>query len=181
MSQGPSRAFFRDLVGLLRRHGPEPFADLAAALTDPEQREEVVRALRVLATTAEEARRYQRPRATQRSRRKNDLERGRSLLDALRQSDPQKAELLARFYGELRSRVVLPSRTDVLEFCSSLRLEIPSYAQRNKLVLPLLRHLAELPREELQSALDAAVRASGDPGKDYQLLAKTIMKQTSSP
>ena len=177
MNQDYSTEFLKDLVNLLHRHGPEPFVRLAATLADPKERKKLVEGLRDLATVAGEMQLQQRPRTKQRSTRRSDAEKARSLLEELSQSDTQKAELLGRLYGELKSRCILSSRNDVLEFCSVLQFQVSSSVQRNKLLLPILRHLAKLPLQEVQIAYDKALSASGDTGEDYRLLANAIMKQ----
>lgn len=180
MIQGYNKKFLKDLVELLRRHGPKPFLDLAEALTNPRWREELIRGLSELAKIAEEAQPHQESSIKQLARKQSEVERAHSLLESLRQSDNEKADLLSQLYDGLNSRILLPSKADVLEYCSFLHFPVSSQSQRNKLLLPVLRYLAGVPLQEVRFALERAVTASEDSGENYRRLANTIMKPTST-
>ena len=174
MSQEMTNEFLRDLARLLQRHGPQPLLSLMTVLTDPSKRAEIVTVLTELAKVAKGAREVNRPPKRGKA---GKAEETRTLIEQLRQSDPDKAELLAQLYEGLSTRKFLPSRGEVLDFCFSLHIHVPSGAPRNRLLLPMVRHLAQLPLEDAQGALQQLLERTTKSGRKFERLASAIMKR----
>jgi len=172
-----NREFLLDLAVLLRRHGPEPFLSLVATITNSEKRDELVRGLTEL---AEVAKKTQATKRLRKSRKISDSERAHSLIEQVRQSDSQRAQILSELYEALWARELLPSKGEVLDLCFDLHIEVPSSAPRSRLLLTIIRHLTKLPDEEAQAAIQQALKSSGEPARKYERLANVIMKSKSA-
>jgi hypothetical protein len=176
MNSRTDKEFLRDLVALLKRHGPEPFLSLVVTLTDPQKRGELVKALNELGEVASKARARSRKK---KSRKPSERERAERLLESVEQSEPRKGELVRQFYESLSSRQVLPTKRDLLESCSAVGIELPSSAERNRLLFPLLQRLGELSYEDVKTVVNRASSVTGCPERDYERLANAIMKGPS--
>lgn len=156
MTDKPELELLVEIAKLLRKYGPQAFEDLSSALSSPE----FSRCLAsVLSGTARQARSL-RPEGYDASDRKQRSRDFRSSLVSLEEIDPEKSELLVKFYDDLMAQTVLPSLRDIRAFASDAGLPPAKATARNKAMVPLLKTLLHLSTDELRSKLSAVKRVS---------------------
>jgi hypothetical protein len=169
--------FLRDFANLLLRYGPEPFLEIARILSDSEKIKVLTQDLIKLANTSKEIQENTNTSVTKPTRKRSETDRISSLISEISKSDTNKADLLSEFFEGLKSRHLLKSKNDILEFCSVLQIEVSPNSERNKMIFPIIRHIANLPFQEATSALDRVQIMSRGIGEEYSDLAKAIMKE----
>lgn len=147
-----SREFLADLLRLLRRHGSDPWRQLAVALDDPSEREKILRLFGELANISAEV----RP-ATPRTK----LSAGKALsidrvLEQIDAQSPAMASQLRQFVQDYRTRTILTKRSDVVLFLDQLGITPPSKESRDRLLRIVLKALIDLPANQLEQALKQA-------------------------
>lgn len=137
-----------DLATLLKKYGPESFERLAAAISSPEFTKDLSDVLLGAAATARSTKQIKNRTKPKRS--------GTSIeasLEIMRHNDPQKYEIIIKFYHALLARTVLPSLRDIKYFAVDCGLpEIRSHS-RQEAIVRLVRSLLSFSLKELNEKL----------------------------
>jgi hypothetical protein len=103
-----------------------------------------------------------------------------TLLEGLRQKDPEKHHLLSDFYARLKSRTVLPESQDIRQFAQLIGLKEIVGKSRKDMIPRLMRMLLERPSERLRGDIEGAASVSEHQRKQgYSLLTDKILSGTS--
>lgn len=151
MSQAQNAELLADIARLLKKHGPDAFADLAHQMKDGQLQETLVS---VLDSSAKSGRRFGVKAAGKRVATKRP---GKPLfLVKLEQDDPQKAAVINEIYRQLLAKTMLPSLRDIQLFAESNGLPPVTAKSRIQAVSSLLQDMASEPTariEKLRSAI----------------------------
>lgn len=151
MSEASKFALLRDLAVLTRRYGLDAFSELASYLKN---REGILELAAILEAAEEAGRKSRVPRTgvtapSSRSSKSSLL----SMLSKLEREDPEKAEVLSRFYEALATKRALPTLGALRDFAHDNGLRFISAKSRDKAISPLLRDLAGRPINHIRSML----------------------------
>jgi len=150
----PSKEFLADLSRILRRHGPEPWLELADAIADPVAREKTLRLLNELAAIA--GGKHEPATRAKRKERRSDYDRAIELIEHLRGREPAKADRLREFLEDYGARRILGTRRDVVAFLETLGVTPPQKQARDKLVRLVVTTLSSLPIQQFDESLAKA-------------------------
>ena len=93
----------------------------------------------------------------------------------LKDSDPQKYEMLAAFEAKLRRGEVLKNTRYLIQFISDIGIDTKATRSRQAALSRLMKHLADLPVERA-SEIIAMAPEERDPSDSYRRLATYIHK-----
>lgn len=156
-----------DLVRLAKKYRSEEWLSIIDWLQNPEQRERLVTLMRELSAIS--------GKITSRPRRRQNVPSIAHLLDEVRQSDLRKAEILQEIYSKLQNREILPTFSTLRMFIEAAGLAALSSRKREQAINELMRQLATLPYENIQSVLQKASIGRPDFGKDYERWVALIL------
>ncbi len=151
MSNRPEFELLSEIARLLKKYGPETFESLAENLSSPEFSECLVSVLATAAKVGRTARAKEVETAEQR-RSPRDF---RSSLVAIGATEPEKSELLVKFYDGLTAKTFLPTLRDVQTFASDTGLPPVKAKARHKAIVPLIKALLPLSLEDVKAKLSA--------------------------
>jgi len=151
---GLSKEFLVDLSRILRRHGSEPWHQLADALADPKARKKILHLLNELGTVAGRKHEPAIPREPREHRSNSNL--ATELIEQVRDQDPSKADRLRKFLEDYNARRILSNRRDVTAFLEKLGVTPPQSYTRDKLVRLVIGALADMPIDQLEDILGRA-------------------------
>ena len=137
-----------EIAKLLKKYGPDTFEKLAENLSSPEFLE---RLISILSTTARTARLVKKD--TQPSERKQTPIDVRSSLVALAKTEPEKSDLLIKFYDGLTAKAFLPTLRDIQSFVSDMGLPSVKATARDKAIVPFVKSFLPLSIEEIKAKL----------------------------
>lgn len=161
-----------DLAKLLKKYGPEPFEALASSIATPEMSQRLANLLTHAARTAQAtSKEREEVKAKKRSKPVRDL------LLSLKTSEPEKYELLIRFYDDMMSGKFLPSMRDIRNFVSECGLPEIRQPSRQKSIDPLIKALILLPIEELNRKIQSVMKYSR-PKSDLEGWSNLILAGT---
>jgi len=132
-----------DLAKLLKKHGPDTFESLAESILSPEMTQHLSRVLTQVAKTAHTV-----PKTKREAGSKEESRIPRSLI-TVKNTEPQKYQLLMEFHNDLTAKTVLPSLRDIKEFAVECGLPEIRAKSRQKAINPLINSLLEFPNEQL--------------------------------
>lgn len=165
-----------DLARLFRKHGADAFNALSKAISAPDVAQRLATLLegvsRAGATAAGSARRRV-PRA-------GGTKVVEDLLAALKESDPQKHQLLAAFREGFLSGAILPSLKDVRVFAARWDLSLERAESRRKAFAPVMRALSELPAEQIADKLKS-VSGGQEVDRELQGWTRLILDRERRP
>jgi len=133
-----------DLGRLMSKYGPKAFEDLAADLSDPRFREQLVG---ILKTTAQASPRPSKGKFSGTSPSSTDFR------STLLRADKEKGALLIELYDALRTRSVLPTLRELKSFASDNGLSPIKSRSREKALIPFVRSFLKLPVEDVRKYL----------------------------
>ena len=143
-----------ELNRIVDRYGPESVTRLANLLRDPQSAAD-------LATALESA--VDKPRRSGRTAKPHTTDRiGMGLINALRDSDPEKHAVITTFRDNLISGAILRSMNDIRQFASMNDLTIGKASSRNAAIVPLLRSVSEMETPEIVSLLNTTTNFETD-------------------
>lgn len=141
-----------DLAKLIKKHGPEAFEALATTIFSPEKSQLISNLLTQSANIG---------RASEESRKGKSTRKARSIKDliySIRESEPQKYNILLKFHDDYLSKAILPTLRDVKEFAQECGFtEIRGNSRKNFLG-PLIKELIKMPEDELKSILNILIK-----------------------
>lgn len=135
-----------ELNRIVDRYGPESVTRLANLIRDPQSAADIATALEIAVDNSRRSRRTAKPRTTDRT--------GMGLVNALRDSDPEKHAVVATFRDNLISGAILRSMSDIRQFANMNDLTIGKASSRNAAIVPLLRSVSEMETPEIVSLLN---------------------------
>ncbi|MDH5687922.1 MAG: hypothetical protein OEZ48_08685 [Candidatus Bathyarchaeota archaeon] len=141
-----------DIAKLLRKYGSEPFESLAELLSSPEMTQRLSHILTQVTKIANTI-----PETQKRTRTKRRPSIPKSLL-TLEGTEPEKYQLLMKFYDDLTAKTVLPSLTDIKEFAAQCGLPEVRAKSRSKAISPLISSLVKSLNEELIAKIQSISR-----------------------
>ena len=145
-----------DLLKLRRKYGAESFELLAKALSSPEMTKQLSEILDNI------PRKAKTPYVKKKSRRANKHKVPKALV-TLEKVDPQKYELLLKFFNDLVAKTVLPSLGDIRYFAEELGLPEVRAKSRQKAISPFISSLALLPFDKIKSRFQSSgIYRTGD-------------------
>lgn len=171
MSDRPEFALLIEIAKLLRKYGPETFESLAENLSTPEFSERLVSVLSTVAKTG----RTVRPKESETAEERRSLRDFRSSLVAAGKTEPEKSELLVKFYDGLTAKTILPTLRDIQAFASDMGLPPLKATARDKAVIPLTKALLPLPLEELRARLAAVKPVSNQDDRSLEGWSNIIL------
>lgn len=149
MNDKPELELLIDIAKLLKKYGPETFEILAERLSNPDFSESLVSILAKTAKANKTLTTSKTSTSTKRSRRRDF----RSSLMELGKTDPEKSELLLKFYTKLIAKSVLPTLRDIRSFASDRSPQSIKAMSRDKAIIPLIKILLPKPLDELKDLL----------------------------
>lgn len=152
--EGLSKEFLVDLSRILRRHGSEPWHQLADVFADPKARKKILHLLNELGTVAGRKHEPAIPRELREHRSNSDL--ALELIKQIRDQEPPKADRLCKFLEDYKARRILSNRRDVIAFLEKLGVTPPQRYTRDRLVRLVIGALADLPIDQLEDLLSRA-------------------------
>jgi hypothetical protein len=173
VSDTPELELLVEIAKLLKRYGPETFEGLAQGLSTPEFSERLVSVLIMTAKTGRTAR--PKEREIEVTRRRPNVRDFRSSLVDLGKSEPEKSDLLIRFYDELSAKAVLPTMRDIQGFASDMGLPSLNATARSKAIIPLVKALLPLPLEDLRARLMTVKRVQNQDDRSLEGWGKIIL------
>lgn len=138
-----------DLLKLRRKYGAKSFELLAKALSSPEMTKQLSEIL------ANIPRKVKTPYVKKKSQRANKYKVPKALV-TLERVDPQKYELLLKFFSDLVAKTVLPSLGDIKYFAEELSLPEVRAKSRQKAISPFISSLALLPFDKIKSRFQSS-------------------------
>jgi hypothetical protein len=141
----PELALLADLGKLLKKHGTEPFRNLAESLADPEF------AGRLSVVLAELSKAAPQRQAAQRSTSSRTIKERIDTL--LRSADAAHAELLTPVAESLATGETLPRLRDVTDIALAAGVPASRAKSRGDAIVALMRALIAMPTEELEKVL----------------------------
>lgn len=147
-----SREFLTDLLRVLRRHGSEPWRQLAVALNDPIEREKILRLFGELANVSGKVT-SATPRMKPRQRKAPSIQ---SVLEQIDAQTPARANQLRQFIQDYQARTILTERSDVVLFLDRLGITLRSKESRERLLRVVVKAMIDLPADQLERALKQA-------------------------
>lgn len=163
-----------DIARLLRKYGAETFENLARRLSSPDFAGHLATLLSRSADTAR-ASRNAGPHGAQQKHGQKTIH---STLASLAQTEPEKSELLLKFYDDLLAKAVLPSLRDIQAFVSDSGLPPVKASSRDKAVVPLVKSLLPQRFEELVSLLSRIKRVSASDDRSLEGWSNIILNRT---
>lgn len=145
MSQAQNAELLVDIARLLKKHGPEAFADLAHQMKEGQLQETLVS---VLDSSAKSGRRFGVKAASKRAAKKRPG--NPPFLVKLEQDDPQKAAIINEIHRRLVEKTILPLLRDIRLFAESNGLRPVTAKSRHQAVSSLLRGMASEPIERIE-------------------------------
>jgi hypothetical protein len=142
---------FLEIAKLLKKYGPETFAELAKTLSRPDFLETLVGVL-------DGTRRIVHPTPTkhytQGSKAKLSPESNlRAFLKELQEKEPEKVDLLMKFYNSLLAKHVLPTLRDVQSFLSDQGIQQSKAKDRSKAIPNLIRTMSKLECDRIKQII----------------------------
>lgn len=159
-----------DLSKLLKKYGPETFDRLREQMSAPEF---VARLTDLLSGAVRVARTL--PARTGSERRPLSQKEVRSSLVALGVTDPEKRDLLVRFYDELTAKIVLPTAQDLRGFAARVGLGFLEIRSRPQAVVALLEDLRSRPLDELTVLVADLKTAAGSDDRSLESWSRIIL------
>lgn len=148
MSDKPELELLIEVAKLLKKYGPDAFEKLAENLSSPEFSEKLTA---VLSTTARIARSVKKDVLL--SEGKQTPRDFRSSLVALAKTEPEKSDLLLKFYDGLTAKTLLPTLRDIRSFVSDMGLPSLKATARDKAIVPFVKSFLPLNIEEIRAKL----------------------------
>lgn len=148
MTEADRFELLRDLARLIKKHGPDAFANLSDFLKSPDAIDELVAILDASATAGRKA------HVTRASGTPKKVQQGLGeILFEIEKSDPHKAQELSEFVRAIRAKRVLPTLRDVRNFALDNGLRPVTATSKDKALLPLVKDLIARPAGELSTIL----------------------------
>lgn len=147
-----SREFMTDLLRVLRRHGSDPWRQLAIALNNPIEREKIVRLFEELANISAKVT-SPTPRTKPSAGKAVPIN---SILEQIDARTPARANQLRKFIQDYQAQTILTKRSDVILFLHRLGLTPRSKESRDRLLRTVMKALIDLPADQLEGALKQA-------------------------
>jgi hypothetical protein len=133
--------------------------------------------LREFAEISSEAPRPARTRGRPKTRRTKGTERVsiRAEIDALRQQQPERADLLEEVWIKLRDRELLPTVTSIRSFASLLGTKKITATRRDRAIDELMRVLLELNEDALEQRMREVAVEDRNLGEEYSDWVRLIL------
>ena len=151
MSITNSFALLEDLARLVRKYGPEVFSDLSALLRDPRKMEDLTTILEAGASAGRRATMHRTGSHPQ--RRQSPPVNLAHLISQIGTTDPERADLILKFYEDLSAKRILPTLREIRGFAQENRLKGTSAESREKAIGPLIRDLSGRTRDQIVAAI----------------------------
>jgi hypothetical protein len=157
----------KDLARLASRYGPEDFATLGRLIREGSLESLLIKALEDLATASASSNARKPPSKTIVAK-----------LNALRDTDPRRAELLSDLRSRLQAGEVLPTLASLRAFGEMLGMKELQATRREKAVPIILEHLLALPDRDFEAALEqAANQPDRQLGDEYDRWVSLILRR----
>ena len=150
MSEDKKLDLLMDLAKLLKKYGPEPFENLSESISSLEITE---RLKKLLEGPVSISRSVSTPLDSGADRVPRTV---REKLEALKNSEPQKYELLASFHASLFTKVFLPTLRDIRNFARDHGLHEITSKGRSDAIAQLIKQLIPLSYEDLREKLTSS-------------------------
>ena len=164
MSETKDIELLTDIARLLKKHGPEPFEQLAQKFKEGRLVEDL---LSILDTSARTGRRSRARLGEKRSpaTRKDGIT---ELFQRLEKGDPEKAKVLRQLYHSLIGKTLLPTLRDIRYFADDNGLQPVKATSRDKAILPLLRDLASVPSDKISHMVSSVPCSEVEGGRTLE-------------
>jgi hypothetical protein len=161
-----------ELIRVLHRYSKEDWRNVAEALRDDSTRGQLIELAELLSMPK---RQRKLSSATQVGERNI---RFRPLL-AVGSSDEEKLKRLKELQTGIYSRKIFPSTKELREFASSLGLKLSPKYDRERIAHELIKRLADLPANEIESKILKHQVGQRDYGREYENWVKLILGPTA--
>jgi hypothetical protein len=153
-----------EIAMLLRKYGQGALLDLATIMRNPHFTDQ-------LATVLENTAKVAPPRKQTKTRAslKQEQQQLRESLAALRETEPDRANILLSLLNSLQTKTILPSLRALSAFISDQGLPVPKAKSRDKVALWFLRQCTRLAIVDLQALAQKVALAQGMPDGDRSL------------
>ncbi len=163
----------KDVAALAVKYKPAQWEVLAAWLDDPARREVVQQMLREFAEISREAPQPVRTK-TRRTKGAQQVS-SRVGIDALRQQQPERADLLEEVWIKLRDRELLPTITSIRSFASLIGTKKITATRRDRAIDELMRVLLELDEDALEQRMREVAVEGRKLGEEYSDWVRLIL------
>lgn len=180
MKQEINPRLLTELAALARRYHPEEFAGLARALEDGRLLSQLIEVVRQMEECSRQTHRKPESKKTQSPRSNRDVL--LKMFDSLKETDPEKFDLLKEFMHSLTSGELLPTPGQVRAFAEEWGIpDMPPKASRTAICTKLLRFLSSKPAAEIRIAMEQArTRSTVSGGATLKDWADIIMRPRSA-
>lgn len=168
MSEDKKLDLLMDLAKLLKKYGPEPFENLAESISSLEITE---RLKKLLKGSVSISRSVSTPLDSGVDRVPRTV---REKLEALKNSEPLKYELLTSFHASLFTKVLLPTLRDIRDFARDHELHEITSKGRSDAISQLIKQLIPLSYEDLREKL-ASSRLHRDGDRSLEAWSNLIL------
>jgi len=166
-----------ELARLASKYEPDEWSALLDAIKDERRRAEVVALLEELATVSGRSRLKPR-RGPRKQAGASRVAAGvlRERLAALRETDPTRADVLDGLWVKLRSKELLGDMPSLRAFAEATGIKGLQAPRREQAVHEVVLHLMDLPKADLEHALERASKQRGQAfGQEYERWVNMIM------
>ena len=164
MSETKDIELLTDIARLLKKHGPEPFEQLAQKFKEGWLVEDL---LSILDTSARAGRRSRARLGEKQSpaKRKDGIT---ELFQHVEKDEPAKANILKRLHHSLVGKTILPTLKDIRHFAEDNGLQPVKATSRDKAILPLLRDLASVPSDKISHLVSSVPCSEVEGGRTLE-------------
>lgn len=171
MSETKDIELLTDIARLLKKHGPEPFEQLAQKFKEGCLVEDLLSILDTSARTG----RLSRARLGEKrppAKRKDGIT---ELFQHVEKDEPEKAIILKQLYHSLVGKMILPTLRDIRHFVEDNGLQPVKATSRDKAILPLLRDLASVPSDKISYMVSSVPCSEVEGGRTLEGWAGIIL------
>ena len=156
-----------DIAKLIKKHGPDAFERLAGLTSSPEFAERLTTVLTASATVAKASRPKGTPKISARD--------FRASLVKLSDTEPEKSQIITKFFDDLVAKSVLPTSEHIKRFSADIGTELSASKTRNEAIIALTQSLLPLPLEQLAEKFGLFTSTTGKDDRSLEGWSNIIL------
>lgn len=145
-----------DIAKLLKKYGPDPFELLAKVISTPEMTQHLIELLEQSAKTAKTVKKTKKI-----TKKKHKISIPKLLLE-IKESEPEKFEILTNLYNDLILKNFLPSLREIKQLAIEYGLPEINFKSRQQAINQIIDSLINLTLEEIKAKIQLIEKYSGN-------------------